>query len=297
MNNYDFSAERQLAKLNPEYHVLAKNTAFVMVRILERYRNQFSNYTDHSVLHSMHVLDFCERLMADQVERLNADELYVLIMSCYLHDAGMGITREDYERLFPIVVTAEYLEKHPNASTADTIRSFHQEFSACFVRKFAPLLEIPSEEHIEAIAQVSRGHRKTDLFNRDEYPAELVMPSGNSVCLPYLACLIRLADEMDIARDRMMISDYENENRSRIHYDSHYAISTMDCTEKKISFNVNPCTEEVYDFIRNEAADLQAVLDYCREVVTARTKFEITQSEVEFVFHFRADSFGRHTER
>lgn len=285
MYNTDFAAERRLSKLNPHYHELIKSTAFVMMNILDKYKTHFPSYTDHSSLHSLQVIDFCNRLMGGQVEKLNADELYVLLMGCYLHDTGMGISDEDYVQLKEKILSEEYKAAHPHEDIADAIRSFHHEFSAGFIRKYAPLFEIPSKEHIEAIAQVSRGHRKTDLSDSSDYPAHMKMPNGDTVCLPYIASLIRLADELDIARDRMMNHDYENENRNRLHFDGHYAIASMEMTEDKFIFNVDPCSSEIREFIEEEAEKLQEVLCECREVVKQRTVFEITQSKVEFIYH------------
>ena len=36
----------------------------------------------------------------------------------------------------------------------------------------------------------------TELFDEKEYPAALRVQSGNTVCLPFLTALIRLADEI-----------------------------------------------------------------------------------------------------
>lgn len=285
MYNSDFAAERRLFKLNPNYHELIKSTAFVMMNILDKYKTHFPSFTDHSSLHSLQVIDFCNRLMRDQVEKLNEDELYVLLMGCYLHDTGMGISDDDYIQLKEKILSEEYKKAHPHEDIADAIRSFHHEFSASFIRKYAPLFEVPSQQHVEAIAQVSRGHRKTDLNDSAEYPAHMQMPNGNTVCLPYLASLIRLADELDIARDRMMTHDYENEQRNRLHYDGHYAISSMTMTEDAFVFNVDPCSSEVHEFIKEEEIKLQEVLNECRETVKQRTEFEITQSKVEFIYH------------
>ena len=46
----------------------------------------------------MTVIDSCNRLIGEeQIQKLNADELYILLMASYLHDVGMGISEKDYE--------------------------------------------------------------------------------------------------------------------------------------------------------------------------------------------------------
>ena len=49
--------------------------------------------------------------------------------------------------------------------------------------------------------QAVRGHRKTDLWDENAFPAAFQIGT-ESVCLPYIAGIIRLADEMDLCRDR-----------------------------------------------------------------------------------------------
>lgn len=54
--------------------------------------------TDHTALHSLEVIDFCNQLIGENIDEMNADEIYVFLMWAYLHDSGMGITMSDYEK-------------------------------------------------------------------------------------------------------------------------------------------------------------------------------------------------------
>lgn len=279
MINTDFICERKLAKTNPYYHELLKSTAFVMHNILDRYTSYFPEYTDHSSMHSLQVIDFCNRLIGEQVEMFNDDELYVLLMSCYLHDTGMGISDADYQRLKDMIVSPEYKKTHPDSDIKEVIRNFHHEFSAGFIRKYAPLFEIPSAEHVEAIIQVSRGHRKTDLYSEAEYPADYKLANGNTVCLPYLASLIRLADELDIARDRNVGFDY-NQHQDNMDWRKHYAIEHMEITDDAFVLYIDSDDSEVIDFVNSCVDKLQETLDLCRNVTNSRTKYKIKQDKV-----------------
>ena len=78
-------------------------------------------------------------------------------------------------------------------------------YSDLFIRKYAELFEFPSKAHLEAVIQISRGHRKTDLQDECIYPIELPTPDGDTICLPYLAALIRLADEIDVTANRRSV--------------------------------------------------------------------------------------------
>lgn len=90
---HDYLLENRLANQAPELHQRVKNNVVVLQKMLESFFNWFPDFTDHSTLHSLDVLDFCNRLLGEQVNSLSVAECYVLIMSCYLHDVGMGISR------------------------------------------------------------------------------------------------------------------------------------------------------------------------------------------------------------
>ena len=279
--NTDFICEKRLKQLNPHYSELVRNTAIVMSNILDKYTTYFPEYTDHSSLHAMQVLDFCNKLIGEQIDLLNEDELFVLIMSCYMHDTGMGISDADYKKFKENVITEDYIKNHPVIDIKDSIRSFHHEFSGKFISKYAVLFEIPSPEHVFAIIQVSRGHRKTDLYDPNEYPAEFKVPNGNTICLPYLSALIRLADELDIAADRNVFAKYD-EHWTR-DYDKHGSIKHMDLHDDCFELTVETIMkeEESIKYMYEEIEKLQKTLTYCVDVVEKRTKFKINQKVVK----------------
>ena len=275
----DFLCEKRLAELNPTYHELVKNTSFAVCFLLEKYRTYFPDFTDHTVLHSLQVLDFCNRLLGETVYSLNADELYVLIMSAYLHDSGMGISEEDYKELYETVVSEEYRIKNPLENTRETIRAFHQSFSQQFIYKYAPFFEIPSEEHIRAIALVSAAHRKTDLFDENAIPSVVTVPGGNEIHLPFLAALIRLADELDIAADRNL--SVEPDEKETIFKMMHRSIRCLHILPDRFRLDVVQDDPALFDGIVQEVAKLRDTLLTCVEAVSQRTPFRIRQTEVE----------------
>ena len=201
--------ERRLRELNPELHRRFTDAVFALQYNLSNYKLIFPEYTDHSNLHSMTVIDFCNQLIGDQIDRLNADELYALLMGCYFHDTGMGITMNDYREFSKQIDFRNYFDSHSRDDLPEIIRSFHNEYSGCFIRKYAELFEIPSEAHLRAVIQIAREHRKTDLTDEKEYPTAPQVPGGNTICLPYLSALIRLADEIDVAAPRNPILLYD----------------------------------------------------------------------------------------
>ncbi len=282
-----YMCERKLRKENPQLHTLFTNSVFSMQRMLVKYKNIFPTYTDHTALHSLEVIDFCNSLIAENIDKLNTDEIYILLMSCYLHDSGMGITMSDYEKFKKNIDFGDYFDTHADRTVPDVIRDFHQEFSGEYIKKYAQFFEIPSKEHIFAIVQVSRGHRKTDLWDKTEYPDEFYVPDGNRICLPYLAALIRLADELDIAADRNLQFLYDIENIdndiSRMEFLKHKAIRHLDIQKDKFVMSVDESDQTVYKEVIGLREKLNKTLQECREVVEKRTPYSITQKNVVIV--------------
>ena len=282
----DFVLEKTLRERSPELHKRFTGTVFALQNILSGYKLLFPEFTDHTELHSMNVADFCNTLLGkEQVEKMNADEIYVLLMACYLHDVGMGITQKDYEAFRPQIDMGSYLENHPNASTDEIVRDFHHEFSGLFIKKYGALFDIPSEAHLFAVVQTSRGHRKTDLFDEAEYPADLKAPNGNTICTPFLAGLIRLADEIDVtaARNSKLLYDIESMHREvqMWHALKHLATRDLLITPDSFTMIVQTEDERMMDTLRDMQKKMQLTLDYCRAVALQRSPYRITQTEVD----------------
>ena len=281
----DYLLEKTLKNLDPDLHSKFKDTVFIVQRILSRYKLLFPEYTDHSELHSLTVIDSCNRFIGtEQIDKLNADEIYILLMASYLHDTGMGIGEKDYEEFKDRLNADEYFEKNPNAEISDFVRDQHNELSGMFVEKYADLFEFPTPEHTFAIKQIVRGHRKTDLYDEKEYPAKYLLPNGNTVCLPYLAALIRLADEIDVVATRNPISLYDigvltkkmgiRENKKLA------AVKAMKMTSEAFVLSATTEEDDIVKSLQEMIDKMQNTLDLCRDVIQKRTDFNLTQKRV-----------------
>ena len=286
---HDYAMERRLCRLDPALHRHFTDAVFALQYNLSKYRLIFPEYTDHSNLHSMDVINFCNQLIGDQIERLNADELYILLAACYFHDTGMGITMKDYGEFSERIDFGDYFENHSREDIPSIIRDFHHEFSGQFIQKYAGLFEFPSETHQWAIQMVSRGHRKTDLMDERAYPLAMRMPSGNRVCLPYLAALIRLSDEIDVAAERNPILLYDIEaltdEKQIMENKKVKAVRSLQVTEKRFILSVDPVEEDVLQQLRIMAQKMQRTLNDCRAAVCGRTPYAITQEKVRIEEH------------
>ncbi len=284
-SNFDFAMERRLREMDPGLHHNFTNAVFALQNILSSYKHLFPLFTDHTELHSLTVIDFCNQLIGDQIERMNADEIYALLMGCYFHDVGMGISQRDFEAFSRELPFGDYFKTHDETDLPKVIRDYHNELSGLFLRKYAEFFEIPSPTHLQAIVQIARGHRKTQLTNEAEYPLAMPMPNGNTVCLPYLAALIRLADEIDVAaaRDSILLYDIESimDESQVIYHKMLNSVRQLVVSEKSFTMLIHTDEQEVLESLQRVAAKMQQTLDSCRGAILGRTPYVITQERVE----------------
>lgn len=285
MNNYDFSLERKLSELDKHLHSLFSDTVFALQQILSNYQLIFPMFTDHTELHSLNVIEFCNKLIGDQINKLNADEIYCLLMGCYFHDTGMGISHVDFAEFSKQIDFGNYFETHSRDDYPEIVRNFHNEYSGLFIKKYARFFEFPSEEHMFAIIQISRGHRKTDLNDENEYPKALKLPNGNTICLPYLAALVRLADEIDVTAARNPGAIYDlskiTGEINLIEFMKHEAVKGLEIKETEFVMYVDPKDENIYESLEILAGKMKKTLDQCRSVVNEHTPFLIKQEEIK----------------
>lgn len=284
-NTFDFALEYRLKELDPELHRRFTEAVFGLQHVLSNYKLIFPEYTDHTELHSLNVIDFCNKLMGEQLIKLDKDEIYCLLMGCYFHDTGMGISMKDYEEFSREISFGSYFDNHSRDNIPEIIRDFHNEYSGLFIRKYAEFFEIPSDEHLFAIIQIARGHRKTSLMDEKEYPADLKVPNGNTISLPYLAAMIRLADEIDVAasRNTKLLYDLEDilDPIEIVEHKKVKAVKELVVSEKAFTLRVKTDEERILASLRKMVGKMQLTLDICKDTVRERTPYIITQETVE----------------
>lgn len=282
----DFSCEKKLAALNPGLHRRYSDSLFASVEVLNNYKAIFPEYTDHSLLHTMNIIEYCNILIGDNLLKMNAGEIYVMLMAAALHDTGMGISEKDYDEFIANPDFTDYLSKSPDIPKQEAIRDLHHELSGLFIKKYSVLFEIP-DEFVFPIIQASRGHRKTDLFNRREFPPNF-KALGYSICLPYIASLIRLADELDITAERNInlnqnISSISNDYSLTV-WKLHSAIKSVTLTERICYITV--INSQINDFKEFSLwiRKLRSVIAYVSSVVNDTTEYSLRQRHIKIEY-------------
>lgn len=279
---YEFLLEKRLKEEAPDLHRRMTDSVVVLQGMLDSFLTWFPNFTDHSSLHSMDVIYYCNQLLGEQVQYLTIPECYVLLMACYLHDIGMGIPKESYEEFISKADKENFRQNHPEASTENIIRSLHNELSGVMIEKYESLFDIPSPEYTYAIVQISRGHRKTDLYDVTEY-ADIQTPEG-VIRTAFLSAVLRLADEIDVGADRNpeLLFDTSNltEQRDIDSFGTHESIRQVEVTKQAIVLHTKPKEPRFEALIEELAVKVQQTLDYCRDAAMKRSDLRITQEKV-----------------
>ena len=288
MKKTDFALERRLRELDANLHQRFTDAVFALQHILSNYKLIFPDFTDHTELHSLNIIEFCNELVGDQIDKLNADEIYCLLLGCYFHDTGMGISHKDFEEFSKKIDFGNYFDTHDKDNLPEIIRNFHNEYSGLFVKKYAEFFEFPSEEHLFAIMQISRGHRKTNLLDDNEYPFALKLQnSDHTICVKYLSALVRLADEIDVTAARNSHAIYDISKLTHeidiIEFMKHDAVKGLLINEKEFTLLVETNDEKIFSGLEKVAAKMQKTLDYCRSAINGVSQFEITQERVKII--------------
>ncbi len=117
-----------------------------------------------------------------------------------------------------------------------------------------------------------------------QYPTAFEVPGGRTVCLPYLAALIRLCDEIDVtaSRNPALLYDLESftEETSILEHKKHKAVKELIVSHNAFTMLVSTREEDVMEGLIRMRDKMQHTLDECRQAVTGRTPFVITQEKV-----------------
>lgn len=183
-------------------------------------------YTFHGVDHSAQLEKYVEQLLPDLVlNNLNANELFILLNGIYYHDIGMT----QYKRIDAIdLISSKDKEigkqvaelAHSDKTMADALvtlsveRENHNVLSQRMVYNSEShtcdkgLIDIPegNPNYAQSISFLCLGHRDYKNENNETIETLKSIPHkeayDDDVHTQLLACLVRLADELDITHQR-----------------------------------------------------------------------------------------------
>jgi molecular chaperone HtpG len=289
--------EKHLNKIEPALYVSFQQTKVEVELLLQKYSANFPDYTDHSIKHTFEVFKIASELLTEEeVASLQSDETYILSMACILHDVGMCIPEDKIKDVLKSDELITYRQAHPNLSAQEAIRDIHHTLSKRFIIAELELLKIPNKKYAYAIGIVAEGHRKVELGDFDIYESQYFAKDGReSACLPYLACILRIADELDVTNSRVpkLLTKYymPNNEISIREWLKHVATSQRNYRDNIVIFEVDCSDQNIYAALQDQFDKIQNVINYCQKIIRAipfiKGKHrQLNLSLVEIKYHF-----------
>ena len=211
---------------------------------LEKYLNNeydkinvyFSDYTKHGWDHTLQVLEYMFKLIISP-EKLQKDTLMQVIFCALLHDIGMAFDEEDV-KLLPDInpemnkdSIRDYLRKNHGVLASNKIRKLIS------IKEYQNCLNVYSDGRsystVEIIEKLCESHNKSMRWLLKEF--------RNNKPAIYIACLLRIADLLDIDGKR---ADYYYQLSHKIEGDSltHFTFNqVVGGCEKIKECNSLPC--------------------------------------------------------
>ncbi len=254
--------------------------------ILQRYLANFPDFTDHSVTHSECVIDRVSDILGNNIFLLNKSEIYILLMSCYLHDIGMSPTKE----MQKLIKESEEFKKETKKGCdyKEYIRRIHHQLSYEYIIEHWKNFNIINHRYAKAIALVSLGHREEELLNFEQFDPKYPVESGtNFVCIPFLASILRLADELDLTNERtpdLLFNEYFPDDRiGKREWDKHKANSCVNFSDIRIIITSKCSNPSIYRNLLKQYQKIEKVLNNTHKIIRSvpQRKLKIDYTKVE----------------
>ncbi len=218
----------------------------------------FPNYTLHNTGHSFRIMEYMSKLVQDY-KKLNELEITMLILSALLHDIGMAVSEEDVQSIknddFPFCdikfsAMKKLVKGNENLALQEYVRRIHSSLSARYINKnlkdkfsipklanldFTNELSLVCESHTKDYDWIKQNLRINEVRGDYRFNSQ------------YIACILRLADILDIDGNRTPYNLYKiisPKDYSDEEWKQHFIISNNDkviynelTQQKKIVFH------------------------------------------------------------
>jgi hypothetical protein len=183
------------------------------------------DYTDHGIPHSERIAGYAAKLLKSGRTRLSEEEMYLLLAGIYLHDIGMqcdvvrhpeikALAETEYGAQFNIEFTAQRSNDY-SVEEQKAIRKNHHYLSIAWIA----YAKHTGKTVLGSAAQTIPNHLVRDLTDVCKHHTSLPIDAcdemferGQSERKRLVAALLRFADELDIAANRISIETVQNFN-------------------------------------------------------------------------------------
>lgn len=184
------------------------------------------HFTDHSINHSDRMVKLIYDIIGENNNRISEYELFILLISAYVHDIGMqiplahGISKstnelneEDYKKIRENhgEISAQIIEILPEKDTYKLNLSFNK-----------PLLS----DAIGSICYIISNHQSKRIYD----PCKVIKCPKGAIKVGLLTSILRIVDTLDCTRERVNMNklhQYAIPQTSIIHWVSCYYIESI----------------------------------------------------------------------
>ncbi|GAB3637268.1 hypothetical protein GCM10027422_28580 [Hymenobacter arcticus] len=179
----------------------------------------FPNYTLHNSGHSFRIIQYMAKIVGNY-ENLSELEIALLVLSALLHDVGMAVSEEDIKLIksdnFKFCDTKfsslQKIVSDPELVLQEYVRRIHASLSSRYIKNnLSDKLRIPnlsSLNFVNELALICESHTQgVDWLKRNLRANEI---KGSYYFNPqFIACILRLADILDIDSNRTPYNLYK----------------------------------------------------------------------------------------
>jgi molecular chaperone HtpG len=199
----------------------------------------FKDYTLHNVDHSLRIIGYMGDLV-DDLDQLDELEIVLLILSALMHDIGMAVSDKDIVAIkddafafssIKFSVMKRMKDGDEKIALQEYVRKIHSSLSSRYIlgleRNYFMISELAAMDFQKELATICESHTmnydwiKSNLRNKEV--------KGDHVFNPqYIACILRLADILDIDSNRTPPRLYElisPNPESKVEWEQHFVIT------------------------------------------------------------------------
>ena len=217
----------ELKKRNVKLFSKFEHIEKLSTSVISRTNVIFSTYTNHDLNHLKNVEYNINQMVS--YDNLSDMEIFCLLSASWLHDIGM--IPFDSE-----LIDFDDKSKEEREEIRNKIRNSHHIRSYLYIENHKKELNLTDVEAI-AIGRISKGHRKVSLSSLEDIPS---IHSNNKIRVPFLAAILRIADECDISGSRESVLSEEgiDEKTKNEHYKIHHLVSDVSFDNKLGNINI-----------------------------------------------------------
>ena len=254
-----------------------------------RVQHVFPNYTLHNTGHSFRIMEYMSKLVSDYT-KLNELEITLLIYSALLHDIGMAVSEEDIDSIkgdsfsfceVKFSAMKKIMGNDKNLALQEYVRRIHASLSGRYIREnLKDKLVIPkltTLDFTKELALICESHTQDYDWIKSNLRVNEVR-GDYSFNPQFIACILRLADILDIDGNRTPYNLYKliaPKGISKEEWKQHFVISNNEkiirnetTHQKKIVFHGKATNASIHrkilvyiGWVKNALTNATALVD------------------------------------